>query len=224
MNEITLYIVEDEPLTRKTYEHYFSNMCGVKTLKLFETAEECLEMLAKNQSAIILMDLGLPAMNGIAATKIINEKYPSAKIIILTSHDKKYELFASLACGAKAYVIKDTSLEDIENVIKEVQKGNIWLDKRIAETALHIFPLPENTENCDSLYSPSNTEHKFELTEREYEITKLIALKGMSNPEIARHLHISEHTVKSHVKKILVKFNVPDRVLLAVKAVSLDMF
>lgn len=220
MNEITVYIVEDYELTRKNYIAYFSGIKDIKILGTFETAEECLEAMKSTQADIILMDLGLPAMNGIEATKIINSKYPSTNVVILTSHDRKDEIYASLASGAKGYTLKDIDLKELVGVIHQVYKGNLLIDQRIARAALKLFPIPDSTSNFEDLYKPHVDEP---LTDRELEVLKLMS-EGKSNIEIAKAIHISQHTAKSHVCKILTKLAVSDRVQAAVKAVKYHMF
>lgn len=210
MNEITVYIVEDDKLTRKTYIQYFSNTEGIKILDTFDTAEECLNMMSKKPADIVLMDLGLPSMNGIEATRNIQNLYESTKVIVLTSHERTDEVFASLACGAKAYAMKDIPLEDLTGVIKEVHKGNVWLDKRIANLAMEIYPKPERTDSFENLYISTNAINS--LTEKELTILGFIADKNMSNHQIAKQMNLSPHTIKSHVSNILSKLSVSNRV------------
>lgn len=215
MKNITVYIVEDYKLTRTTYVHYFSQVKEIEILDTFESAEECIQAMSKKQADVILMDLGLPSMNGIEATRILTERYPNTKVIALTSHDRKDEIFAALATGAKAYTLKDIDLNDLVNVIIEVSKGNIWIDQRIAKCFLEAFPQPDATDSFERLYYKSRLDEI--LTVREMEILKLVAL-GKSNVEIAKEIHVSPHTAKSHVCRIFTKLAVSDRVQAAVKA------
>ena len=220
IDKIKLYIIEDYLLTRTTYKHHFTHYNDFEVLGDFETAEEGLEALQKNPADVVLMDLGLPYMNGLEATKIISRKFPNTKVIVLTSHERDDEIFASLSSGANAYALKDIYLPDLCNVIKEVQKGAVWIDPRIARMALSAFPKPASTD-FDNLY---NYKKKLDinLSDREKEILKLI-VEGKSNTEIADIIMISPHTAKSHVCKILSKLSVPDRVQAAVMAVQYDL-
>ena len=104
---ISVYIVEDYLLTRITYKKAFKDYPDINILNDFESAEECIDSLEKQPADVILMDIGLPYMTGIEATKIIHRKYPDIKIIILTSHDNDNEVLSSLASGANAYALKD---------------------------------------------------------------------------------------------------------------------
>ena len=216
MKDISVYIVEDYKLTRTAYVHYLAEVSGITVLKAFETAEECIEAMQEKTADIVLMDLGLPYMNGIEATKIIHKKFPETKVIVLTSHDRNEEIYASLASGANAYTLKDINLDELVNVIRSVHKGSVWIDSRIAGMALAAFPKPQSTKSMDKLYGESAL--NIELTERELEVLRLI-VEGKSNVEIARELNVSQHTAKSHVCRILAKLAVSDRVQAAVKAI-----
>lgn len=220
IDKIKLYIIEDYLLARTTYKHHFTHYNDFEVLGDFETAEEGLEALQKKPADVVLRDLGLPYMNGLEATKIISRKFPNTKVIVLTSHERDEEIFASLSSGANAYALKDIYLPDLCNVIKEVQKGAVWIDPRIARMALSAFPKPASTD-FNNLY---NYKKKLDinLSDREKEILKLI-VEGKSNTEIADIIMISPHTAKSHVCKILSKLSVPDRVQAAVMAVQYDL-
>ena len=219
-DKISIYIIEDYLLTRKTYKHHFTRYNEFEVLGDFETAEEGLEAMKNRRADVVLMDLGLPYMNGLEATKIISRKFPQTKVIVLTSHDREEEIFASLSSGANAYSLKDISMPDLCNVIKEVHKGAVWIDSRIARMALSVFPEPESTD-FDNLYI-TKEKLKVNLTEKELEILKLM-VEGKSNTKIGDIMMISPHTAKSHVCKILSKLSVTDRVQAAVKAVRYDL-
>lgn len=219
-SKISLYIVEDYLLTRTTYKHYFTQHEEFEVIGDFETAEECLDALLIKEADIVLMDLGLPYMNGLEATKIINQKFPRTKVIVLTSHDHDEEILASLSSGANAYALKDITFPDLINVIREVHKGAVWIDPKIAKMALSAFPKPVSTD-FDNLYDKKKLLN-IKLSEREMAILKLI-VQGKTNIEIAETVSISPHTAKSHVCKILTKLSVTDRVQAAVKAVQYDL-
>ena len=209
--KISVYVVEDYLLTRITYKHAFQDYDDVKIIGDFETAEECIEALENKRADVILMDLGLPYMTGIEATKIIHEKYPDIKIIILTSHDNDDEVLSSLASGANAYALKDIPNEKLHNLIRTVNEGSIWIDPRITKIVHKTFfkAAPKEKEN-------------FNLTEREKEVLDLL-VQGLSNTEIAERIIVSPHTAKAHVCNILTKLSVTDRVQAAVKATKYDL-
>ena len=202
-NKISILIVEDYLLARITCKKSLETFSDLEVKKDFETAEECIEYLEKETADVILMDIGLPYMTGVEATKVIKDKYPNIKIIMLTSHDNQEEIISSLASGANAYALKDISLEDLHSAI--------WIHPKIATIINHTFVNAKLTPKKD-----------FDLTSREKEILSLIA-QGLSNTEIANKLFISAHTAKAHVGNILLKLSVTDRVQAAVKAVKYDL-
>lgn len=215
--KISLYVVEDYLLTRITYRHslprYNENL---EIINDFETAESCIEALKEKEVDVILMDLGLPGMNGIDATQIIKSKYPKIKIIVLTSHDSDNEVLASLTSGANAYALKDISPENLTHVIESVNRGALWLDPRIAQIAIDVL------RRADNLNLNDENTYDFNLTMREKEVLGLI-IKGKTNTEIAKEIIVSPNTVKAHVGNILEKLAVSDRVQAAVKAIECNL-
>lgn len=221
MKKITVYIVEDYKLTRMAYLHYFSTIEEITVLGAFETAEECLEAMKNEQADIVLMDLGLPYMNGLEATDQITRNYPDTNVIVTTSHDRDEEVYASLALGAKAYTLKDLKMEELVEVIKNVHKGALWVDPKKADIVLQKFPKPNYTNNIENLYEDAPLH--VSLTDRERKVLELL-VEGKSNMEIANEIHVSHHTAKSHVCKIFTKLEVSDRVQAAVKAVKYNLY
>lgn len=209
--KVSIYIVEDYLLARITCRKALEQFNDLEIKNDFETAEECIEALEKNPVDVILMDLGLPYMTGIEATKIIKEKYPNTKIIMLTSHDNQEEIISSLASGANAYALKDISVEDLHDAILNTNKGCIWIHPKIASIINHTFVNAKLIPKDD-----------FNLTSREKEVLELLT-QGLSNTEIAEKLIISTHTAKAHVCNILTKLSVTDRVQAAVKATKYDL-
>ena len=209
--KVSIYIVEDYLLARITCRKALEQFEDLEIKNDFETAEECIEALEKNPVDVILMDIGLPYMTGIEATKIIKDKYPNTKIIMLTSHDNQEEIISSLASGANAYALKDISVEDLHDAILNTNKGCIWIHPKIASIINHTFVNAKLTPKED-----------FNLTSREREVLELLT-QGLSNTEIAEKLIISTHTAKAHVCNILTKLSVTDRVQAAVKATKYDL-
>ena len=209
--KITTYIVEDYLLTRVTYKKAFEDYSDINIIGDFETAEECIEALETQKADVILMDLGLPYMTGIEATKVIHRKYPDIKIIILTSHENDNEVLSSLASGANAYALKDIDIKKLYNLIHTVNEGSIWIDPKITKVVQKTFYKAEPVEK-----------QNFNLTSREKEVLDLL-VQGFSNTEIADRLIVSPCTAKAHVCSILEKLSVTDRVQAAVKATKYDL-
>lgn len=220
MNPVSLYVVDDYLLTRIAHRRYFAQDKEIIFLEDFGSAEDCLEKMEKCPADIILMDIELPKMNGIEATKLIKEKYPKTKVIIYTSYKNDQRILASLACGACGYVLKNNPNVDLRNIIKMVARGEFWMDLEIAELAFSIVPAP-NANDLENLYE--NKSLKNTLTARELEVLKLL-IDGKTNSQIAQEIIVSINTAKAHVGSILTKLSVTDRVQAAVKAVRANMF
>lgn len=211
---IKLCIVEDYSLTRIALKYALNLYEDIDIVADFEDAESCLDFLINNKVDMVIMDLGLPNMDGLEATKIIKEKFPETKVIIVTSHETDEEVLTALVSGANAYTLKDVEFSDLYKVIKLVIKGGIWLDPRIVQIAIKVFKQQQN--------QPQEKNLELNLTDREKEVLKLLS-EGLSNTQIAEKLVISSHTAKVHVSNILNKLAVTDRVQAAVKAYQYNL-
>ena len=214
--EVSIIIVEDYKLTRMGLKSSLEEFEGISVVGESEDAEKGLLLINRLKPDVVLMDLGLPGMNGIEATGRAKQENPDVKIIILTSHERDEEVLAALGSGANAYCLKDIEPHALVNVIKEVAKGACWLDPVIAKVALKLFPKPDNIRISSANHL---SDGRSQLTERELEVLRLL-VKGKSNTEIAKDLIVSVHTAKAHVCSILQKLCVDDRVQAAVKAVK----
>lgn len=213
---IKVVIIEDYKLTRVGLRSTLNEFENIEVIGEAEDASKGLEIIEKEKPDVVLMDLGLPGMNGLEATQKTKEILPQTNVIILTSHERGEEVIAALGSGACAYCLKDIDPKTLSEVIKNVAKGACWLDPAIAKMALNLFPKPENTA---LLPSSEVTDARAQLTERELEVLKHL-VKGKSNTEIAKELIVSVHTAKAHVCSILQKLCVDDRVQAAVKAIK----
>jgi DNA-binding NarL/FixJ family response regulator len=154
---------------------------------------------------VIVMDIGLPRLDGIAATQQIKQQLPDVRIVVLTSHTSETEVIAALSSGADAYCIKGTNVDRLLAAIAAAQEGAIYLDPQIARRVIeHLKP-------------PAPTNQVGQLSQRELEVLKLM-VEGYSNPEIAAALYLSPNTVKTHIRGIMNKLAVDDRVQAAVVA------
>lgn len=213
---IKILLVEDQKLMRIGIKSLFCDYPEMEIIAEAETGKEAIEKAKLNKPDIILMDLGLPDITGIEATKQILEYNNNIRIIVLTSHITEDEVTASLQAGANAYVIKDIPTEFLMNIIKMVKLGAMCLDPQ-------IVPYIKD-KNCGVIPSRQLSRTVFKerhsnLTQREYEVLKLI-VDGQSNSDIAKTLTISEHTAKAHVCNIIQKLVVDDRTQAAVKALK----
>lgn len=213
---ISVAIIEDFKLTRVGLRCALNANEDIDVVVESEDAIEGLELIDKYSPDVVLMDLGLPKMNGIEATLKLKEKNPKIKVIALTTHDREEEVVAALSSGATGYCLKDIDPSKLADVVRDVAKGVCWLDPEVAQMALNTFP---KVDNVGLLPNKNQAEGRVPLTEREFEVLKHLVL-GKSNTEIAKELIVSVHTAKAHVCSILQKMCVNDRVQAAVKAVK----
>ena len=214
--QIKILLVEDQKLMRIGIKSLFCDFPELEIIAEATNGKEAIEKSKLLKPDIVLMDIGLPDISGIEATKQILEHNNNIHVIILTSHVSEEELTASLQAGASAYVIKDINTEFLMNVIKMVKEGAMWIDP-------HLTPFIRD-KNCGVLPSRQLSRSVFKerhsnLTQREYEVLKLV-VDGQSNSQIAKTLTISEHTAKAHVCNIIQKLVVDDRTQAAVKALK----
>lgn len=217
--KISIVIVEDFKLTRVGLRCALNTNPDLEVVAECEDAIEGLKQIEKLNPDVVLMDLGLPRMNGIEAMVKIREFSKSIKIIALTSHDREEEVVAALGSGANAYCLKDIDPSKLADVIRDVYQGVCWIDSVVANLALKAIP---KTDNAALLGHKVADHSRIPLTERELEVLNHL-VAGKSNTEIAKELIVSVHTAKAHVCSILQKMCVNDRVQAAVKAVKEGM-
>lgn len=216
ISPVRILLVEDHKLMRVGLKSLFEEHKELDVISEAQTGKEAVENYKISHPDVILMDIGLPDITGIEATKKIIEISQQAKIIILTSHLSEQEVMDSLHAGARAYVMKDINIEILKMIIKTVKDGAMWLDPQ-------VVPILRD-KNC-GIVPPRHMsramfkEQHANLTQREYEVLKLV-VDGKSNNEIAQELTISEHTAKAHVCNIIQKLVVDDRTQAAVKALK----
>ena len=218
-NEINILIVEDHTLTRFGLKTALESLHLVKTISEAEDGETGIEIAKESRPDVVLMDLGLPGINGIQATRTIKEFDTSIKVIILTSHNNEDEVWAALGAGANAYCLKDIEPDRLIHVIESVYDGAAWLDPSIADTVLKRITGDKIKSSHIRNHQDEHEEEKIQLTDREMEVLKLI-VDGFSNAEIAEKLFVSIHTAKAHVCNILQKLSVDDRTQAAIKALK----
>lgn len=192
-----------------------------------ENGKEAVELSESHTPDVILMDIGMPEMDGITATQIIRKANQKVKIIMLTSHNEPDEVFAALSAGADAYCMKDIKTSRLCQVIETIEDGALWLDPAIAKIIQSALPGHSGSGENDTKPAPEPNKqqrkrYNTELTERELEVLQLI-VDGKSNKEIANLLGFTIHTAKAHVANIIQKLAVDDRTQVAVKAIKEDL-
>lgn len=212
MKKINIMIVEDHELTRFGLKTTFEGVDYVEDIYEAESAETALNLFNNYKIDVVIMDLGLPKMNGIEATKQIHSLNKDVKIIILTSHNDEHEVLDSLKAGANAYCSKEINPQRLVQVVQSVADGAAWFDPNVAHIVLKA------TTHSPAEISEENRKN-YDLTAREAQILKLMT-EGYSNMEIAQILVISINTTKAHVANILQKLEVDDRLQAALKALK----
>lgn len=208
LHPIRILIVEDDPMMRVGLKHLLSAHPQLEIIAIAEDGYSGVEAATTVQPNVIVMDVGMPHLDGIAATQQIKQTLPDIKVIMLTSHTDQTEVLAALSSGADGYCIKGTSVEQLVKAIEVVAEGAVYLDAQVAQCVIHQV---KPTAASKPSIAPGT------LSERELEVLRLI-VEGYSNPEIAKSLYLSEHTVKTYVRGIMNKLLVSDRVQAAVVA------
>ena len=207
-----ILIIEDHELTRFGLKTAFEGCDFIDKIHEAESAEKGLEIASAEDVNLIIMDLGLPGMNGIEATKKVKSLNKDIKIVILTSHNDEAEVINSLKAGANAYCSKEINPKRLTQVVQSVLDGAAWFDPSISHIVLEAATKVQENE-------PQKPEKNYGLTSRETQILKLIT-EGYSNIEIAKELFVSINTTKAHVASILQKLEVDDRLQAALKALK----
>ena len=203
-------IVEDHALIRFGLKTAFESKNFISGIFETASAEEAISLANDNNVDVVIMDLGLPNMNGIDATREIKKINKEVKVIILTSHSSEQEVLDSIKAGASAYCSKDINPDRLADIISSVADGAVWFDPKISNVVLKA--LSENEKNEELLIDES-----YNLTDREKEVLEYIC-EGLNNGEISKILDVSINTVKVHVSSIIQKLGVEDRTQVVVKA------
>jgi DNA-binding NarL/FixJ family response regulator len=222
-------LVEDHPMSLVGLKMLLEKDQAVEVVGEATNGLEAVDLSIALQPDVILMDIGLPEMDGVEATQRIKAERPATRIIMLTSKDNERDVFAALGAGADAYCLKGVSIETLSTAIEAVKEGTAWLDPGIARLVLGRFqrgvPAVESAPVAGAMaVAPAPTTAAASaalfdspLTAREMEVLRLI-VDGLSNPEIAERLTITKATAKAHVHSILQKLCVDDRTQAAVLA------
>ena len=208
MNDLTtILLVDDHELVRKGVRAFFEAHAEFKVVGEAKNGLEAVKLVEEQIPNVVLMDLMMPDMDGVEATRRIKNISPRTQIIVLTSYHEDEHIFPALQAGAISYLLKDVKMEALAEAVKKASLGEAVLNPHVA--ARVIAEIKSNKADEANPHS--------DLTKREMEILKLIA-DGSSNSKIAKELVISMHTVKGHVSNILSKLHLADRTQAAVYA------
>lgn len=178
---------------------------------------EAINLVAKLRPDVILMDVNMPRLNGIRATRIINERYGKIPILALTIHDDEQYISEMIRAGATGYILKDSELNSVVKAIKRVAVGESVFPSHLMEKVMEKFHQLSEQQHESVVVGNYQGNHEYKLTRREVEVLQCI-VDGMSNKECAQTLFISEKTVKNHITNLLRKLEVNDRTQAAVYA------
>lgn len=204
-----ILVVDDHHVVRRGLVFFLRTQKEIVIVAEASNGIEAIELTKRYQPDLILMDLSMPGMDGIEATKIIKNLYPTIKVIILTSFSEQDHVIPALEAGASGYQLKDIQPDELVQSIRNVMLGTNQLHPKATSHLLTRL----STDQSKSRHSI------YELTKREKDVLKEIA-KGKSNKEIASSLYITEKTVKTHVSNLLSKLGLADRTQAALYAVK----
>jgi DNA-binding NarL/FixJ family response regulator len=205
---IRLLLVDDQDVVRIGISAILSTEEDIEVVATAADGAEALYLVERHLPDLVLMDLKMPVMNGIQATRLIRERFPSVKVLVLTTYDADEWVFDAIRAGAAGYLLKDSSREDLLKAIQLTMQGQTAVDPAVAGKLFnHVV---HNITPVESRLMEN-------LSEREREILKLIA-QGLNNRAIAEKLYLSEGTVRNYVSAILAKLEVSDRTQAAIIA------
>jgi NarL family two-component system response regulator LiaR len=204
---ITVMLVDDHAMVRQGVKAFLATQPDLSVVGEAGSGEEAVMMAAQFVPDVILMDLIMPSMDGVEATRRVKQVSPRSQVVVLTSYHEDENIFPALKAGALSYILKDLSADELASAVRKAAIGEAILHPRVAARVIK-----EVQGARDEKVNPFT-----ELSQRELEVLKLIA-DGMSNAEMAAKLVLSEKTIKGHVSNILSKLQLADRTQAAVYA------
>lgn len=204
---ITVLLVDDHKVVRQGVRAFLEAHSEFVVVGEAASGTEAVQLTEEHIPDVVLMDLIMPEMDGVEATRQVKNVSPRTQIVVLTSYHEDEHVFPALEAGATSYILKDVDMDELVAAIQRAAKGEVTLHPRVASRIIQELHSTKNDQ-----INPFT-----ELTKREMEVLKLIAT-GLSNLEIAEKLVISDHTVKGHVSNILNKLQLADRTQAAVYA------
>ena len=214
---IRVLLADDQALFREGLDTLLSIHKDIEIVGQASNGQEAVDLAAKHRPDVILMDMQMPILNGVGATRRLKQSLPGCRVIMLTTFNDNETIFEALRAGAVGYLLKDVGSTQLANSIRATVRGESILDPSVAAKVVQEF------SRVSSMVSATSSEILPDpLSEREIELLGLIA-SGMSNKEIAETLFITEGTVKNHITHILGKLSVRDRTQAVLKAKELGL-
>jgi DNA-binding NarL/FixJ family response regulator len=218
---IRVLLVDDQTLVRQGIQLLLEIEADIQVVGQAANGREALRLVEALHPDVVLMDVRMPEMDGVAATHEISARFPDTGVIILTTFEDDEFVFGGLEAGARGYLLKDISSDEMAEAIRKVAAGDASIQPSITRKVLtEFFRLAAAAKK--SATKPSQSALVEPLTEREQEVLSALA-KGLSNREIARQLVITEGTVKNHVSSLIAKLEVRDRTQAVLRAQELGL-
>jgi two-component system NarL family response regulator len=211
---IKVLLTDDHNLFREGLARILREAPGIELITTAASGEEALQLASQHQPDLVLMDINMPGIGGLEATRRLRQKHPEIRVLMLTISEEDQDLFRAVRFGARGYILKNSSSRDLLEAIRRVQAGEAVITPSMAVKLLDAFaaappPTPQKTDEDLQVE---------ELTERETEVLQLIA-RGLNNKAIGEQLSISPNTVKAHLRNILEKLQLSSRVEAATWAI-----
>jgi NarL family two-component system response regulator LiaR len=200
--DINILLCEDHLITRQGIRRLLEDEKGLNIVGEAGNGEEAVRMVSELKPDVVIMDIAMPKLNGIEATRQIKLINPRTGVLILTAYDDDEYVFALLKAGAAGYLLKNVSGDELVRAIKAINNGEPILDPLIARKVMNYFRLQENVPRTEPESEP--------LSEREIDIIKLAA-RGLTNKDIAESLHLSYRTIEGHMRDVFNKLGVGSR-------------
>ncbi|QHW33845.1 response regulator transcription factor [Paenibacillus rhizovicinus] len=216
---IKLLLADDHAMVRKGLHVFLATQADMTLVGEASTGFETLEQAALLQPDIVLMDLNMPMLNGIEATRRLKSSHPDIKVIVLTSFSDQDHVLPAIRAGARGYLLKDVEPDELARAIRRVFQGQVELHPNVTVQLMDLMAAPEQGR---AQSGAAALDPLADLTKREQEVLLHIA-KGKSNKEIGDALTITERTVKTHVSHVLDKLGLADRTQAAIFAVKLGL-
>ena len=202
MGNISIILGEDHLITRQGIRRLLEDERGFTIIGEASNGEEAVELVSEMRPDVVIMDIAMPKLNGIEATRQIKLTNPRTGVLILSAYDDDEYVFAMLKAGAAGYLLKSVSGDELVRAVKAIHKGEPVLDPVIAKKVMNYFQLPDKVPGMEE-----DSEH---LSDRELGIIKLAA-RGLTNKEIADNLHLSYRTIEGHMRDVFNKLGVGSR-------------
>ncbi|HEY9626962.1 MAG TPA: response regulator transcription factor [Coleofasciculaceae cyanobacterium] len=211
---IRLLLVDDQYLICQGLQAVLDQEADLQVVGTAENGQVAIEQATALQPDVVLMDIRMPVMTGIEATRLLNEKFPKIKVLVLSTFDDDRDIAQSMRAGAKGYLLKDMPALELAEAIRLVHRGYSQMAPGLMERLVTSIPVPTESE------AQSEPAELPQIPPRERDVLRLIG-QGYSNREIATELHLTEGTVKTYVTHLLKRLSLKNRAQLAIYAISI---